>query len=411
MTLRTFSNAVNVVCPGCGRLLDATDPKLTVLQEANKKFRVNPLLPLGARGKWKGVTYEVAGFQERTITSDGVEYHWYEYLLFNPYAGYRYLTEYQGHWNDVTVGRALPKALPASRNLQVKPQMELDGRNYKQFQTAVATTTYILGEFPWQVRTGDKVEARDFVSPPFMVSSESTDEETTWSVGEYTPGKDIWQAFGMKGSPPATSGVYANQPNPYGDKPKAVWNIGGYLIAAAVLLFIVMSMLAQRKEVLHENYTYRQTGQEASFVTPVFELGGHTSDVDININTSLDGDWAYFNLALINEQTGEAYDFGREVSYYHGYDSDGSWSEGSTHDSATLGSIPPGNYYLRVEPEMDAGHSVAYTLSIERDVPLFSWFWVTAIALIVPPLFLSARGWGFEYKRWQDSDYPIVTQE
>ena len=66
MTLRTFSNAVNVVCPGCGRLLDATDPRLTVIQEANKKFKVTPLIPLGTRGKWKDVTYEVVGFQERS---------------------------------------------------------------------------------------------------------------------------------------------------------------------------------------------------------------------------------------------------------------------------------------------------------------------------------------------------------
>jgi ribosomal protein S27E len=260
LTLRTFSNAVNVTCSSCGRILDATDPKLTILQEAHRKFKMNPLIPLGTRGKWKGVTYEVVGFQERTITSEGVEYHWYEYLLFNPYAGYRYLTEYQGHWNDVTVCHALPKPLPGSRNLQVKPQVELGGRTYKQFQTAMATTTYILGEFPWQVRTGDKVQARDFISPPFMLSSESTDEETTWSLGEYTPGKDIWQAFGMKGSPPDQAGVYANQPNPYGDRPKSFWNLGGYFITAAVLLFIVLAIMAQHKEVLHESYTHRHAG-------------------------------------------------------------------------------------------------------------------------------------------------------
>jgi len=176
------------------------------------------------------------------------------------------------------------------------------------------------------------------------------------------------------------------------------------------VLFVLSWIVSQHKDVFTENYSYRQTGQEASFVTPIFELGGHTSDVDLTINTGLDNDWAYFNLALINEQTGEAYDFGREVSYYHGYDSDGSWSEGGRKDTATLGSIPPGHYYLRVEPEMDPGHGVNYTLSIERDVPMFSWLWLALAALIVPPFFLSARGWAFEYKRWQESDFPIVTQ-
>ena len=58
----------------------------------------------------------VAGFQERTINSDGVDYHWYEYLLFNPYAGYRYLTEYSGHWNDVTVCHALPVRSTVTRS-------------------------------------------------------------------------------------------------------------------------------------------------------------------------------------------------------------------------------------------------------------------------------------------------------
>ena len=36
------------------------------------------------------------------------------------------------------------------------------------------------------------------------------------------------------------------------------------------------------------------------------------------INTNLINNWAYFNLTLINETTGDAFDFGREVSYYAG---------------------------------------------------------------------------------------------
>ena len=39
---------------------------------------------------------------------DGIEYRWSEYLLYNPYKGYRYLTEYNGHWNDIRTLRALP---------------------------------------------------------------------------------------------------------------------------------------------------------------------------------------------------------------------------------------------------------------------------------------------------------------
>ena len=60
------------------------------------------------------------------------------------------------------------------------------------------------------------------------------------------------------------------------------------------------------------------------------------------LDTNLDQDWAYFNLALINDTTGDAYDFGREVSYYH--DSDG--SEGSPKSSILIPAVAPGTYQV-----------------------------------------------------------------
>src|SRR5690349_3218516 len=77
MQLRAFANAVNVVCPSCGSILDVSDPRLQVLQKAASKERVEPLLPLGARGRWKGRQYETIGFQRRTIVVDGISYHWF----------------------------------------------------------------------------------------------------------------------------------------------------------------------------------------------------------------------------------------------------------------------------------------------------------------------------------------------
>ena len=54
---------------------------------------------------------------------------------------------------------------------------------------------------------------------------------------------------------------------------------------------------------------------EASFVTDDFELKGHTSNVELKTSTDLNNRWIYLNYALINEATGQAFDFGREVSY------------------------------------------------------------------------------------------------
>ena len=48
------------------------------------------------------------GFQQRSTQSGGETYSWREYLLFNPYKGFRYLTEFDGHWNFVARHRRRP---------------------------------------------------------------------------------------------------------------------------------------------------------------------------------------------------------------------------------------------------------------------------------------------------------------
>ena len=94
ITLRSFSNAVTVICEHCHSILDAQGPLLKILQ----KFKVAegedpPLIPLGARGKIRGTSYEAVGFQRRTIKVEGISYSWHEYVLFNPFKGFRYLTD------------------------------------------------------------------------------------------------------------------------------------------------------------------------------------------------------------------------------------------------------------------------------------------------------------------------------
>ena len=74
------------------------------------------------------------------------------------------------------------------------------GARYLHFQTGEARTAFVLGEFPWRVSVGDRVTYRDYIAPPRMLSSETTENETTWSLGEYTTGQEIWKAFGLAGA-------------------------------------------------------------------------------------------------------------------------------------------------------------------------------------------------------------------
>ena len=186
-----------------------------------------------------------------------------------------------------------------------------------------------------------------------------------------------------------------------------MWRLCMNLLSGIILLAIIFYLVAGQESVFQQKYSFTpRSGAEASFVTDTFEVKGHPSNVEISIHTDLQNNWAYFNLALINESTGHGYDFGREVSFYSGRDSDGAWSEGSTNDSAIVPSVAPGRYYLRVEPEMAANApSMLYTLEIKRGVPSMALFLVAAGLLLIPPIFATWRVAAFEQRRWSQSDF------
>ena len=406
--LRGFQYTQRIICDSCCATLDATDPNFTVLQKFDERLaRARPLIPLGTRGQWKGESWEVIGFQQRTITVEGIAYAWHEYLLFNPYLGVRYLTQYDGHWSDVTTLRALP-VLGAEGG---RPTARWRDRQFKAFQTAVAVTSFALGEFPWALAVGDRVVAQDFVSPPFMLSSESTEEEVTWSLGEYVSGERVWQAFNLEGTPPGAQGVYANQPNPLADRPSRTWRTFGALLLALVAVLMLRFATASNTQAFEGDYTW-VPGDTTAFVTRGFALGSHTSNVVIQTEASVDNSWLFVAYTLVNESTGATIDIGREVSYYHGADSDGSWSEGSSSDAARIPAVPPGTWFLRVSADGTApGPPILYRVTLRRDAPGALPFIVAFVLLLLPPVFLSIRAHAFETRRWAESDYAPVASD
>jgi hypothetical protein len=401
LTVRSMGRAISIVCGHCHSILDAKDPQLRILQRFEAAMEDDvPLIPLGTRGKWRGADYEAIGFQVRSMDADGLTYTWREYLLFNPYKGFRYLTEYNGHWNDCSVVTALPEAQGDS--------IKYLGKKYKHFQTCYARTTFVVGEFPWQisVNTGT-IAVTDYIAPPYVLSSETTGCETTWTLGEYVNGADIWKAFGLPGVAPTPLGVFENQPSALRVSAGRIWFAFAGLATAIFVIFTLNQLFARQDQVFREFYRFSPSSTEASFVTSEFELKGRTADVEIRTDADVSNQWIYLNYALIDEDTGQAYDFGREVSYYTGVDSDGGWQEGSRHDRVVLPSIPPGRYYLRVEPEGDANlGSIGYTVTVTRDVPVLGIYFLAWSIILLPALLISWRTYNFEQMRWAESGHP-----
>ena len=137
------------------------------------------------------------------------------------------------------------------------------------------------------------------------------------------------------------NGIFANQPSPYGGKVGSAWRTWLWLNVALVALLIVFTLSDIRIAKCFQRSLCLLAGKnsEAAFVTPTFELDGRAiKNVEVGAHADLDNDWIYFNFALINDETGQTFDFGREVSYYH--DSDG--TEGSRNNSVIVPSVPVG---------------------------------------------------------------------
>jgi hypothetical protein len=389
----------SIVCGSCGAIVDISDENFKILDSFLAKARYTPLIPLGTKGVIRGVKWQVIGFIRRCITVDGVGYRWSEYLLFNPYKGFRWLTEYNGHWNYVRQVMERPQVFSSGN-------ISYHGAVFKHFQQAQATVEYVLGEFYWRVQKDDACWVSDFVAPPLMLSVEKTDKEATWSLGEYISSQEIEQSFQLQKKLPARIGVYANQPSPYTGATKRTLRTALTFGAIATLMQILFVVVSQNKLVLQQRFSYNPAAAEKSVVTDVFDVGGRRSNVVVRSSALVNNAWIFLNMALINDEDGTAYDLGREIGYYSGTDSDGPWTEGSQTDSVTIPSVPAGRYFLRVEPEGDVG--VNYAIAVYRDVPSWTYFLVTILLLMVVPAITLVRRLSFENRRWAESDHPWV---
>lgn len=352
-----------------------------------------PGIPLGTRGAFGGQPFEVIGYLVRKVVDE--PFMWSEYLLHNPVQGMRWLVEYHGHWVLSRAASGVPRKSARGVSYQ-----DVD---YRHFQTAKAELVGVVGEFPWTPRVGDVAFVEDFVAPPRMLSVERTAEETTWSTGDYVDGDVVWKTFGLPGSPPPRIGVGAAQPSPYAGAGRPMFLTLIALVALAVLIQLMFAVASQQRLVADVNGQYRPGNADAALViSEPFVLTGRTSNVMVEISTNVANSWAYFTLTLVNEDTGVAKTFGREVGYYSGRDSDGFWSEGSNWDRTYLPSVVSGSYVLLVEPE--GPYAVSWRVRLTRDVPRPLWLWLAVAALLVPPLFFLWRRAAFEGRRWMESD-------
>ncbi len=369
-----------VVCAHCGSHLDLSGDEQVVLGEGRVKQWAFPL-ELGERFRFKGVPHEVIARMAHIEDGDYSECT-RDYLLYHPSRGAVWLSEYGGSWSWSRPTHLMP-AGPVS-GLSAADRLETaDGRRWVIAETGEYELVYVDGSLPWVARVGDRVRYVDCVADgggdeQYEITVEKGQRE--FGVGAALPISAVRRALGRDD----ISGV--EKSTSVAEKLRA---------ARAVLALAVVALLINGgaalvcwqagSQVLNEAFSAEQMTEGA--LSAPFTVPG--SGALLKIRTSaigLSNSWMAANVAVVEGEETVAHVLDADMSYYHGRDSDGSWSEGNRGKTLYVRVPRGGSYRLLVQGISahgnDAGGDVSLHgmgVSVHTGARLFHFFLASTI--------------------------------
>lgn len=209
------------------------------------------------------------------------------------------------------------------------------------------------------------------------------------------------------------AGVAPSQPSPYEHKASAALQVFAGLLFLLTVLQFYFIVRAANQVVYEEKFLFKPTERTASFTTPTFELPGGATNLEVALQSPVQNDWMDAEIDLVDDERHSSMEFEQGVEYYSGWDSDGSWTEGNQRSDLVFSSLPGGRYHFVVQPVTSGvGFEKNFTLTVRRDIVIWSNYFVALLLLAPYPLYLVWRRRAFEVARWADSDYsPYRTEE
>lgn len=434
IAIKAAGYTVSVGCQYCGALLDVANPDVAVISQYHGAM-AGLAIPLGRRGTLFGGEWEVIGALAR---SDG-DVDWTEFLLFNPYAGYRWLVLSEGEWQFGTM--LLDRAEDDGGGAVWR------GQRYSQdYEPATTETTRVVGEFYWRVRAGDQVSATTYSRGNETLSAEWSDDEINWTQLVPVSERDVGAAFGLsppggfspspggfgrKGVSGLTANVSENSDTPgtrYTGTMEAglqstandLWRM--FTIGAATLLalMILMTITGWSTAKVQNRTSVTVDGPEQSLTIGTIQVSRAYQSVKIEADASdFTNRWIDIDYTLVDRKTQRAFTAYGVVEKYAGVDSDGSWTEGSTHTATLFSHVPRGSYDVVADLSAKTWNDPAASSFSTMQGPSDPWagsesievlfaartggflwgnFWLAAVMLFgIPILIVMARiKWGGE---------------
>lgn len=189
-----LASSKSITCGSCNSIIDLSQGTGAQLVHAIQDEPVVPLIPLGSIGQLQGAPWQVVGFQHRMGHESGDDeyFGWSEYLLYNKRRGFTFLVDSSEGWSLVKPVTGAPSQSSDRMNATYL------GTRYHLTESYDAQTSYVAGEFYWQVRRGQNTSNRDYAAGKSLLTMEQNANEITWSAGSQIDSDSVANAFKLE---------------------------------------------------------------------------------------------------------------------------------------------------------------------------------------------------------------------
>jgi hypothetical protein len=400
LEVRAAGFSVNLACRYCGSILDVSRPEVALI-EAHDRAAAGFDLPLGRRGVLNGTEWDVVGALRRSDST----YTWDEYLLFNPYVGYRWLVLSEGEWQfgtmlldcpagDVYGGSVVWGGLNFTYEEEPEPERTV--------------TLEVLGEFYWRVQQGDEVFALVFERGEQMLSREEGAGEANWTLLVPIDSAVVAAAFAPDAQARPRPRRRASPAEPAPAKRQFGDLSSMFLLAFAAMIALLLAMVLISGPVDRASGSidapFGVTREGVKIGTIAVRRPWQFVSITARAR-DFDNRWIDLDYSLVDRATGQSIDGYGLVEHYSGTDSDGAWSEGQRRAVTQLGRVPRGTYDLYVDaaahgwpsdpPVVQGSWSLPETIpvSIEAETGALPWgnWWTASLLLLLFPCIATWR--------------------
>lgn len=363
-------------CPNCRKIYSKENEEYNKLNSAQEAW--TQIIPLNTKGKIDGISYTVIG-QALKREKNNSRVSWEEYVLLDEQGGYAFLSQFNGHWIFL-------KERDKPEGFEDRPSAFTndDGYTYEHYATYHYLTRQFLGEFPYDVVNVKKVAVREFIAPPFIFSVEENNNETTYFQGRYIRTKRIRKSFeGTDLMLPSRSGIGSCQPFYFGINPSRFCWLSLIFLLVTLPLYMILHVDSSNTALVSVKLDMTDTlsGKAQNNISKTFEIADRPALLRFDAYCPVDNEWAEADITLVNEATGEERYFSCGVEYYHGYDDEGSWSEGSVANSIYINAVQPGRYHLASSLMTSSQRYLSLEYNVYKDYPTHWNYWTIILIL------------------------------